>query len=976
MSDSPQGPGATTPRFPIAHVASKTSGVTRRELVTWPALVELLSSPKPGQKDGPGWIPGDHDPGPRSGESVRSWSVLALDIEAKTKGTSPKVVDGPEPPPFDEIMDELEGWGFRCVGHTTHSHLDPTIQPTDQAHHRYRLVFALSRPLAPGEIRPLGLHLSAVMGLSEQVDTGCLEPARLLYLPRCPRDRIALFQARAVEGEPLAVDQLLADAATVEKAVRGDRPRPPPASGVSVIDAFNAAHDLPALLFSYDYRPKARNRWIHPDSSSRMPGVRILPETGKVFSSHGCDPLNDGRPHDAFDVFKILGHGGDERAAVRAAAKLLGLSHPRRESPTDRPSCEAEAPRVTVGDGEYTFLLDEKSRVYGAFPSYSPAETFHMNDRHDRHHQHAPAPASLEAAVSVVEAAIKRCRDEPGALASGEFNGAMQLVRAHAPEQWFRLRVEIRKARPNGVRLEDIDRATRPPTEPVDDTSTADELVALVLEQAELFHSKDGACFSALRSTPRKVFHLETKNFAEWLGYAFYRATETDRGPGRAASDTSIRTARVVLTGIAKNDGPEREVYLRCAVLDDRYYIDLGDEDWRAVEVSSDGWRLVERPPVYFWRASTMRPLPVPIVGGDLTLLWKYCNVPEPDRPLVIAWSLESFRPETPFPILEIVGPQGAAKSTTQANLRRCLDPNAVDLRALPKSVEDLFVSAGANWMVSLNNLSHLTANTQDALCNLATGGGFAGRTLFTNADETLIEAKRPVVINGIVPVVTAQDLTDRVIHVELPEIATYRSETEMGDAFDQDAPQIIGGLLDLFAVTLREIPKVTITRPPRMADFAVLGEAMMRAQGLSAGIFVGLYQANRRESTARSLEASPVSVAIRAMVAAHEYPSLPVFDGNWERLLSRLDSHRESHGSTTWPKSSRGLSDVVRRQRPALAQIGIRIDIGGRTNQGTRITIHPPAVGAGSDGRDGRSCGNIPAGKDSPRSVAVEVEV
>ena len=415
--------------------------------------------------------------------------------------------------------------------------------------------------------------------------------------------------------------------------------------------------------------------------------------------------------------------------------------------------------QVNVGERRRAFLLGEKneppSDSIDPAASCAPGEQL-SNDVHDIHHVHIPigddllseatdpGAEALANAVSLIEDAIARCQDDPAALASEAFSEAVTLVRERDQGEWFRLRVALKKAKPNGVLLSDIDKATRPESEGGEDTSTADDLVALVQDRAELFHAEDGSCFAVLNETPRKTFKLDTQAFAEWLSYAYYRDTESEKGPGRAASDTAIKTARMVLTGIAKNDGPERKVYLRAARHGDAYYLDLGAEDWRAVEITATGWRVVERAPVYFWRSSTTRPLAMPVPGGDLARLWQYANIPIEARPLVVAWMLEAWRPETPFPILELIGQQGTAKSSTQAKLRRCIDPNAVDLRAAPKSVEDLFVSAGCNWLASLNNLSHLSANLQDALCNLATGGGFAGRTLYTNADETLVEAKRP----------------------------------------------------------------------------------------------------------------------------------------------------------------------------------------------------------------------------------------
>ena len=92
----------------------------------------------------------------------------------------------------------------------------------------------------------------------------------------------------------------------------------------------------------------------------------------------------------------------------------------------------------------------------------------------------------------------------------------------------------------------------------------------------------------------------------------------------------------------------------------------------------------------------------------------------------------------------------GVCKSKTQDVLRDFIDPNQVNLRAKPKNRESLFVSAENSHLISYENLSHLQPDMQDAFCTLATGGGFADRTLYTNKEETIIDVKRPVVLNGI----------------------------------------------------------------------------------------------------------------------------------------------------------------------------------------------------------------------------------
>jgi hypothetical protein len=160
-----------------------------------------------------------------------------------------------------------------------------------------------------------------------------------------------------------------------------------------------------------------------------------------------------------------------------------------------------------------------------------------------------PAADDLEAALATVKDAISQCRERPGILASSAFVEACKLIRAESQEDWLEIRVKLRHAKPSGVLLSDIDDATRPPKEAFEDeTTVADELVALVQDQASLFHTTDGACFVTLNELPGKTYRLDSKLFSEWLGYAYFTATRT------AVSDQALRAARNVLTGIATHE--------------------------------------------------------------------------------------------------------------------------------------------------------------------------------------------------------------------------------------------------------------------------------------------------------------------------------------------------------------------------------------------------------------------------------------
>ena len=123
---------------------------------------------------------------------------------------------------------------------------------------------------------------------------------------------------------------------------------------------------------------------------------------------------------------------------------------------------------------------------------------------------------------------------------------------------------------------------------------------------------------------------------------------------------------------------------------------------------------------------------------------------------------LAVLRPHGPYPVLVLSGEQGSAKSTFSKILRALLDPNAAPLRALPREDRDLFIAATNSHLLTFDNVSGLPSGISDTLCRLATGGGFAVRQLYTDQDEVIFDAPRPVILNGIEDIVTRPDLADR----------------------------------------------------------------------------------------------------------------------------------------------------------------------------------------------------------------------
>ena len=250
-----------------------------------------------------------------------------------------------------------------------------------------------------------------------------------------------------------------------------------------------------------------------------------------------------------------------------------------------------------------------------------------------------------------------------------------------------------------------------------------------------------------------------------------------------------------------------------------------------------------------------MQPLPLPVRGGSIESLAPFLNLAsENDFVLVVAWLLGALRAGGPYPVLAIAGEQGSAKTVLSKLLRALIDPSVAPVRALPRDERELFIAASNGHVLAFDNLSGLPPWLSDTLCRLTSGGAFSTRRLFTDQDEILFAAARPIILNGIEEVITRPDLADRAILLMLAPIAERqrRPETVLWREFELARPRILGALLDAAAHGLQMLPQVRLQWLPRMADFA-LWAAACESAFRPAGTFDAAYSNNRREAIEKS---------------------------------------------------------------------------------------------------------------------------
>ncbi len=472
------------------------------------------------------------------------------------------------------------------------------------------------------------------------------------------------------------------------------------------------------------------------------------------------------------------------------------------------------------------------------------------------------------------------------------------------------------------------------PDEPGDNLErlSSVQVLARLASSARLFRSADGRfCAQVPVGDRLEIYRLKSAAFRDWLIDGFLI------NQPEPPSSWAIRRVIGMLEARARFNTSIPEVFIRVGQDgdgdDSPYFLDLGDPSGRAIAISNRGWSVVDRPGVCFRRPEGLLPMPMPVHDGSIDLLRPFVNLTEPDFRLMIAWLTASLRPVGPYPILVLNGEQASAKSTLAKILRLLIDPQACPVLALPSSVENLMATAVNGWLLVYENISAIASPLSDCICQLAFGGGFASRALFTNDERSVIYAQRPVILVGIDDFVVRGDLRDRSVFLHLPPIPKTgrRGERKFWPAFRADFPRILGGVLDAIVGGLRELPSVDLKELPRMADFAEWGEATSRGLGWGAETFVSTYDDNRLDATEMVIEGSPVAtLLLRLARNGFSWTGTPM---GLYRALTKISSKRDGAG---WPKTMHMFGSELRRIAPQLRSHGFSINFERR--RGERI--------------------------------------
>ncbi|MGC8719343.1 MAG: hypothetical protein ACP5TY_04965 [Thermodesulforhabdaceae bacterium] len=460
--------------------------------------------------------------------------------------------------------------------------------------------------------------------------------------------------------------------------------------------------------------------------------------------------------------------------------------------------------------------------------------------------------------------------------------------------------------------------------------SQADQIVELARAKAKFFCAKDDDCYAVIqRDRHTEIWPVRSKKFRRWLNHIF------QANLGKTPSINAITQAVHSIEGNAAFESDDNErvtVHLRVAGDHNTIWYDLANKDWQSVKIDANGWSVESNSPYFFTRYKATGAQVIPQHGGDLRELLKFFDLSKADECLLLAYVVVTLVPNIPRPLLVVNGEKGSGKSTLLRLIKLLIDPTPYDepLLVLAGDERELSIKFSHNYLTFFDNVSGISNDLSNFLCQVVTGSGFSVRELYTDDDERIYQLKRPLGISAINIPAGGTDLKDRMLLLELARIDGKRrmEESEIYSEFKRIRPQLIGAVLTALsrAISIKPAIREKIGSLPRMADFAVWGSAAAEALGYGYQAFLDAFFGNAEQINQQILESHPVGAAIvELMNNCDEWTGTPA------ELLAKLeDVSRDARidiRQRVWPKSANALTRRIREVASNLKDACFAVD-------------------------------------------------
>ncbi len=473
-----------------------------------------------------------------------------------------------------------------------------------------------------------------------------------------------------------------------------------------------------------------------------------------------------------------------------------------------------------------------------------------------------------------------------------------------------------------------------------------------------------------------QVWPVKSKVFRRYLADFFVRRY------GKIKTN-QITNAMLESEAYASRSQTKIPLYVRAAVHNGDYWYDLADDNWKALRITPEGWEIT-KPPLLFRRFSHMRSIQI-AEGGlrqDFDQLFSLINLStENDRLLLQVYTIACLFAGFPKPIVIFSGAQGSAKSTGQKIIRSLIDPSQILLLSVPTDKREFVQQMSHHYQPLYDNCHQLSQWQSDMFCRASTGEGFSKRELYTDDDDVIYKYQRCPALNGINIPATSPDLLDRAILISLDRISQdkRKQEVEILKRTDDLCPKALYYALEIAVKALQIKGGLDIKNLPRMADFAVFGEAISRALGYPENAFLRAYQINQQLQVETAVSGSLLGDLLLTIIEQRTEG----FDGTPAELFSLMKTTAELKQidlkGAEFPKAPNALTRKLKVLQTPFAEMGYqlsfyrgkdrRITFSKISAQSPKLTLYDI-----EKNDDASECGNIQTDANNKADVKIPV--
>jgi hypothetical protein len=442
--------------------------------------------------------------------------------------------------------------------------------------------------------------------------------------------------------------------------------------------------------------------------------------------------------------------------------------------------------------------------------------------------------------------------------------------------------------------------------------SKAQRLMEVITGQCELWHSEDNLAYATYQGKAHwENWRVSSPQFRQWAYGLYYSATHD------VISKPTWDNLQSLIIRHAL-EAKHHSTYRRVARVEDAIYIDMGNPQWQYIEITASGWAVKDDCPVKFLRGSNTGALPIPERGGSLDELQGLITSCPDNWQRIKGFILDAFKGRKPYFVLIIHGVQGSAKTCACKLIRNTIDPVCkAPLCRLPRDEREIGVAAQSEYVLGYDNVSHLPQWLSDTLCMVSTGGGFKARTLYSDAEQTIFDVSRPIILNGVPQCAESNDLLSRSLIVEQPMIPEdeKRDEVDLDTNYEAIKGRVMGGILDCLSNGLANYSTTKLERLPRMADSVKWVSACYGNDG-----FVKAYESNEEDTAQAGLDSSPIARVVIDICKGKDS-----WVGTAGSMLQELTERItwEQRGRD-FPTNAKALGKQLKRDEPMLLKAGL----------------------------------------------------